>query len=66
MKEAIKIAVNYMVLGIIATVVVIAILTLFIAMPDILSWVSSYIGTTMTWVLFIFIIVAVILYCVAE
>lgn len=66
MKEAIKIAVNYMVVGIIATVVVVAILTLFIAMPDILNWVSNYIGTTTTWVLFIFIVVAVIAYCIAE
>lgn len=66
MKEAIKIAVKYMVLGIIATVLVLAVFTLFLAMPSILEWVAGYIGEFMTWVVFIFIIGAVILYCVAE
>lgn len=66
MKEAIKHAVKYMVLGIIATALVLAVFTLFLAMPDILEWVAGYIGEFMTWVVFIFIIGAVILYCVAE
>lgn len=66
MKETIKIAVKYTVLGIIATALVLAVFTLFLAMPDILNWVAGYIGEFMTWVVFIFIVGAVILYCVAE
>lgn len=66
MKEVIKHTVKYLVLGIIAIAVVLAILTLFLAMPNILEWLSGYIGTTTTWVLFIFLIGAVITYCIAE
>lgn len=66
MKEAIKHTVKYMVLGIIAIALVLAVFTLFLAMPSILEWLSGYIGTTMTWVVFIFIIIAVIFYCTAE
>ena len=54
MKEVIKIAVKY------------TLLALFLAMPDILRWISSYIGEFLTWVVFIFIIGAVIIYCVSE
>lgn len=66
MKEGIKHTAKYIVLGIIATALVLAVFTLFLAMPDILEWVAGYIGEFMTWVLFIFIVGAVILYCVAE
>lgn len=66
MKEAIKLAVKYMVLAIIGTALILAVFTLFLAMPDILRWVSSYIGEFMTWVVFIFIIGAVIILCRAE
>lgn len=66
MKEAIKHAVKYIVLGIIVTALVLAVFTLFLAMPSILEWVAGYIGEFMTWVVFIFIIGAVIAYCLAE
>ena len=66
MKEVIITTVKYIVLGIIATALVLAVFTLFLAMPSILEWLSSYIGTTMTWVLFIFLIGAIITYCIAE
>ena len=66
MKEVIIIAVKYIVLGIIATALVLAVFTLFLAMPSILEWLSGYIGATFTWILFIFAIGAVITYCIAE
>lgn len=66
MKEAIKIAVKHMAIGIIATALFLAVFYLFLAMPSILSWVAGYIGEFMTWVVFLFIVGAVILYCVAE
>lgn len=66
MKEAIKHAVIYIVFGIIATGLVLAVFTLFLAMPSILAWLAGYIGTTTTWVVFIFIVGAVITYCLAE
>lgn len=66
MKETIKHAVNYIALGIIATALVLAVFTLFLAMPSILDWLAGYIGTTFTWVLFIFSIGAVITYCLAD
>ena len=66
MKRAILTAVIYTVLAIIATALILAFFALFLAMPDILRWVSSYIGEFMTWVVFIFIIGAVIILCRAE
>ena len=38
--------------GIIAAAVILAVLTLFVAMPDILSWVASYIGGFLTYSIF--------------
>lgn len=66
MKEVIKHTAKYIVLGIIATVLVLAVFTLFLAMPDILEWVAGYIGKATTWILFIFIVGAVIAWCIAE
>lgn len=66
MKEVIKIAVKYTLLAIIGTALILAFFALFLAMPDILRWISSYIGEFLTWVVFIFIIGAVIIYCVSE
>jgi putative flippase GtrA len=66
MKEVIKHTAKYIVLGIVTTALVLAIFTLFLAMPSILEWLAGYIGTTFTWILFIFSIGAVITYCVAE
>ena len=66
MKEVIKHAAKYMVLGIIVTALILAVFALFLALPNIFEWLAGYIGTTTTWILFIFIIGAVITYCVAE
>lgn len=66
MKEVIKHTAKYMVLGIIATALVLAVFALFLAMPSILEWLAGYIGTTFTWILFLFSIGAVITYCLAE
>lgn len=66
MKEEIKHAVMYMAFVIIATALIIAAFTLFIAMPDIFKWVAGYIGEFMTWLVFIFIVGTVIIFCVSE
>ena len=66
MKETIKHAVIYAALGIILAVSICAVIALAQALPSILSWIAGYIGEFMTWVVFIFIVGAVILYCVAE
>ena len=66
MKEVIKHAAKYMVLGVIVTVAILAILYLFLALPNIFEWLAGYIGTATTWIVFIFIIGAVITYCIAE
>ena len=66
MKRAIIIAAKYIALAIIATVIVLASLTLLLAMPDILSWVSEQIGSLCTWVIFIGSVVGFISWCVAE
>ena len=66
MKEVIKHTVKHLVLGILATAAVLAVFTLCLAMPNILEWVAGYIGEFTTWVVFIFIVGAVIAYCIAE
>ena len=66
MKEVIKHTVKHLVLGIIATAFVLAVFTLCLAMPNILEWVAGYIGEFTTWVVFLFIVGAVIAYCIAE
>lgn len=66
MKEVIKQVAMYTVLAIIGTALILAFFTLFLAMPDILRWVSSYLGEFLTWVVFIFIVGAVIIFCIAE
>lgn len=66
MKRAIIIAAKYIALAIIATVLVLASLTLLLAMPDILGWVAEQIGSLCTWVIFIGAVVGFISWCVAE
>lgn len=53
MKEFISIVVKDIVLAVIVGVVIIGALTLFLAVPDILEWLSGYIGGLMTYGLFI-------------
>lgn len=58
------------ILGILATVTAMFVLfglyALAMSMPDILDWLSIYIGKTTTWLLFIFIIGAIIALCVSK
>jgi uncharacterized BrkB/YihY/UPF0761 family membrane protein len=50
--------------SVIVMVVVIGSLTLFLAVPDILEWISGYIGTLMTYGLFISGMLLFIAYCI--
>lgn len=57
-------------LGILATIVAVFLLfglyALAMSMPDILEWLSNYIGKTTTWLLFLFVIGAIIALCVSK
>lgn len=64
MKEFISIVVKDIVLAVIVGVVIIGALTLFLAVPDILEWLSGYIGGLMTYGLFISGMLIFIAYCV--
>lgn len=66
MKRVILTVVIYIVLAVLASALLVGSLILFLAMPDILNWVAGYIGEPMTWLLFLFILGSVILYCLAE
>lgn len=55
-----------LILGFIGLAIFIALMCLCESMPDILSWVSNYIGTTTTWVVFIGAITGFVAWCVAE
>jgi hypothetical protein len=66
MKRAIIIAAKFIALATIATVVILASLTLLLAMPDILSWVAEQIGSFCTWVIFIGAVIGFISWCMAE
>lgn len=66
MKELIKHAAKLLLFGVMISSALLAIIVLFLALPNIFEWLAGYIGTTTTWILFIFIIGAVITYCVAE
>lgn len=65
MKELLSI-VAWLLLGVLATVAFIAIMCLCLAMPDILEWLSLYIGDACTWVLFLFIVGGVIAWGVSK
>lgn len=66
MKKAILTAAIYTILGILLTVAFLAVMTLCLAMPDILEWLSGYIGEMMTWTVFLFVVAGVILYCIKS
>jgi putative flippase GtrA len=66
MKELIIAAAKYIFFGILATVVILAVFALFLSMPDILDWLSGYIGKEFTWILFFGAIAGFIAWCVAE
>lgn len=66
MKRAILTTAIYALLGALATVALMGIFVLLLSIPDLLRWVSGYIGVATTWILFLFIIDAVIARCVSE
>lgn len=61
-----KKAVFFVVIGFLAAVVFLAIMSLCLAMPDILAWIAGYIGTTMTWVIFLTAVGGIIVWCLPE
>jgi hypothetical protein len=66
MKEVIKHTAKYIVLGIIVTALILAVLTLFLAMPSILAWVAGYLGGFLTYGLFILSIAGFIYWCLSK
>lgn len=66
MKKAILTAAIYTILGILFTVAFLAVMTLCLAMPDILEWLSGYIGEAMTWAVFLFVVAGIILCCIKS
>lgn len=66
MKEAIIIAGKYLMYGILAVIAFLGIMTLALAMPSILEWLSSYIGTATTWILFLLVLGSILYSFVTE
>lgn len=66
MKEAIIIAGKCLMYGILVVIAFLGIMSLALAMPSILEWLSGYIGTATTWILFLFIIGSILYSFVAE
>lgn len=52
-------------LGIVVCALFIVVMCLLLAIPDMLNWLSGYIGVFMTWVIFLFIVVSIILGCIS-
>lgn len=63
MKTIINLIVTTL-LGIILTIVVLFSMAFMLAMPNILDWIAGYIGSPMTWILFIGSVVLFIKWCV--
>ena len=57
---------GWLLMGVLATVLFIAAMCLFLAMPDILKWISGYIGELCTWVLFLTVVGCIIAWCVDK
>lgn len=53
-------------LGFVVSFAILAILVLCIAMPDILDWLSQYIGELCTWLLFLLVIGGIIAWSVSK
>lgn len=53
-------------LGFVVSCAILAILVLCIAMPDILDWLSQYIGELCTWLLFLLVIGGIIAWSVSK
>lgn len=52
-------------LGIVVSALFVAFMWLLLSVPDMLNWLSGYIGVFMTWVIFLFVVVSVILGCIS-
>lgn len=52
-------------LGIVVCALFIVFMWLLLSVPDMLNWLSGYIGVFMTWVVFLFIVVSIILGCIS-
>lgn len=57
--------VRWLLLGVIATALVILSLVFFLSIPEMLVFLSSYIGGISTWIIFIFIVISIIVICIS-
>lgn len=65
MKRAIIELVGCAVLGMFVCVLFILGMCFLLSIPDMLNWLSGYIGVFMTWVIFLFIVISIILGCIS-
>lgn len=56
----------WLLMGALVTFLFLGAMCLFLAMPDILDWISGYIGELCTWVLFLTIVGCIIAWCVDK
>lgn len=56
----------WLLMGALVTFLFLAAMCLFLAMPDILEWISGYIGELCTWVLFLTVVGCIIAWCVDK
>lgn len=55
-----------LILTVLLAIAFLAIITLCLAMPDILEWLSGYIGGFMTWTLFLLSMALLFAYCIKS
>ena len=65
MKRAIIELIGCAVLGMVVCVLFILGMCFLLSIPDLMNWLSGYIGVFMTWVIFLFVIVSIILGCIS-
>lgn len=65
MKEIIYLL-GWLLMGVLATCVCLAVMWICLAMPDFLRWISGYIGELCTWVLFLTIVGCIIAWCIDK
>lgn len=61
MKRAIIELIGCAVLGIVVCTLFVFVMWLLLSIPDMMDWLSGYIGVFMTWVIFLFIVISIIL-----
>lgn len=64
MKKLLFCITGTLILTVLLAIAFLAIITLCLAMPDILEWLSGYIGGFMTWTLFFLSIALFVSYCI--